>query len=112
MLRTNTHPLLLAKLISRSFSEFQSQLRQGGRPPAEASQCPSVADGGGPVHVHGLVETNTPSAVQQEAAPDGAAGAHLHVQLQDVGVRLQQLTHVGFGASKVPVDKLFDVPVG
>lgn len=73
----------------------------GGAPP------PSVPDGGGPVHVHRLTETKTPSAEQQESG--GGQGAHLHVQLQDVRVRPQQLTHVGTGASKVPVDKLLDV---
>lgn len=36
---------------------------------------------------------------------------HLDVQLQDVCVRLQQLTHVGFGTAKVAVDKLLDVAV-
>lgn len=38
--------------------------------------------------------------------------AHLHVQLQDVGVGPQQLTQVGFGAAEVSVDELFDVTVG
>lgn len=37
--------------------------------------------------------------------------AHLHVQLQDVGVGPQQLTQVGFGATEVSVDELFDVTV-
>lgn len=36
---------------------------------------------------------------------------HLHVQLQNVCVRLQQLTHVGFGAAEVAVDKLLNVAV-
>lgn len=38
--------------------------------------------------------------------------SHLHVQLQDVRVGLQQLTQVGFGAAEVSVDELFDVTVG
>lgn len=38
--------------------------------------------------------------------------SYLHVQLQDVCICLQQLTHVGFGATKVSVDKLLDVTVG
>lgn len=83
--------------------------------PAEISQHPrllqpSVRDGRGPVHIHRLIETKTCSAA--ELCPGSALAPHLHVQLQDVGVCLQQLTHIGLSPPKVSVDKLFNVTVG
>lgn len=83
--------------------------------PADISQHPQllqplVRDGWGPVHVHRLIETKTCSAA--ELGPGSALAPHLHVQLQDVGVGLQQLTHVGLSSAKVSMDKLFNVTVG
>lgn len=43
---------------------------------------------------------------------DVIASSHLHVELQDVRIALQQDTQVGFSATKVSVDELFDVTVG
>lgn len=83
----------------------------------------SLWDGRRPVHVHRLTERertqktggSAPTAVAQHVSPlrlEALIRRHLHVQLQDIRVRLQQLTHVGFGASEVSVDKLLDVAVG
>lgn len=83
--------------------------------PAEVSQHPrllqpSVGDSWGPVHVHRLIETKTCSAA--ELCPGSALAPHLHVQLQDVSVGLQQLTHIGLSPPKISMDKLFNVTVG
>lgn len=79
----------------------------------------SLGDGRRPVHIHRLTERERGHRTQGASAqhvsplrPQAPSRPHLHVQLQDVRVRLQQLTHVGFGASKVSVDKLLDVAVG
>lgn len=70
---------------------------------------PSVGDARRPVHVHGLRQGQRRVQPWSMSRTHVRAGPRLHVQLQDVGVGLQQLTHVGFGPAEVSVDKLFDV---